>query len=70
MPRTTDDRARSRLLERLEVARFDHDPERPDGRHDAECAPTEGVAVYTLDGEPVSDPDRFAEFEAALAEED
>jgi len=70
MPRTTDEHAQPRLLERLEIAQFDHDPERPDGVHDASCRPVETCAVYTLDGAVISEPEHTARLEAALAKED
>ena len=70
MPRTTDEHARPRLFERLEIARFDHDAERSDGAHDASCRPVETCAVYTLDGAVVSEPEHIARLEAALAKEE
>lgn len=70
MPHTTEDHAGPRLLERLEIARFDHDPERSGGAHDASCRPVETRAVYTVDGTVVSDPEHIARLETALAREE
>jgi hypothetical protein len=57
-------------LERLEIARFDHDPERSDGAHDASCRPVETCAVYTLDGAVVSELEHVARLETARAREE